>query len=76
MHFVHVKDQIQLTNIFETSVQNFHENLQLKNRLKSVSDSYLYQIQNTKLRFGRVNAKDEIQGCVVSVNQAVIRSAD
>jgi len=32
MHFVHVKDQIQLANIFETSVQNLNKNLENKNQ--------------------------------------------
>src|SRR5688572_30578695 len=51
-----VKDQIEFANVFEQSVQRFYK--------------YLNQIKKTEFGFKVVGDDDEVEGCIVAVDDS------
>lgn len=58
MNDVRIENQIKFTNILETFVQRFDENLN--------------QVQNSQLRFRWIDAKHEIKRCVVPIDEFIV----
>ncbi len=57
-----MKDEVEFADIFEAFVEGFDEDLN--------------QIENPELGFRTVDAKDEVEGRVVAVDQLVVRTAN
>lgn len=54
VNLFHVEDQIELADVLEAGIQALDESL--------------YQIQNSKLRLGRIDNEDEVESGVVAVD--------
>jgi hypothetical protein len=59
---VHVEDEVELADVFKAAVECF--------------DKDLYEVEDAELGLGAVDAEDEEEGCVVSVDDADVGAED
>ena len=80
-HLIHVEDKVKLTHIFETLVQCLNKYLGRgkfvighDHSLRS-SLADLYQIKDAKFRLAAVHTENEVESCVVAIDQLVVRAS-
>ena len=72
-----MEDKVKLAHIFETLIQCFNKNLrgrEFKYTFKS-SKTDLYQIKDAKFRLAAVHTENEVECCVVAIDQLVVRAS-
>ena len=69
-----MEDKVKLANILETLIQCLNKNL-IRREFKVIfksSQTHLYQIKDAKFRLAAVHTENEVESCVVAIDQLIV----